>query len=384
MRFMDTANPAIEIFRAGRHVDMHGRAFDMTRADLADIAARYDPAKHEAPLVIGHPQTNAPAYGWVRGLRVVGDTLVADTHQVDAAFAEVVNAGRWKKRSASFLLPAAADNPAPGQYYLNHVGFLGAQPPAVKGLRDAQFAAADQCVEFASDRRWGFRDVAAVFRRLRDWMIERDGAEAADAVIPSWQIDSLVEAAQPDIEPAANPVTGPAFAASAPASEETTMSESQTADFAAREQALSQRDAALVEREQALIAREQEARRAEAAEFAAGLVQSGQLLPRQGGTVVELLMVLPDDAPLSFAADDGTTTTVKPADALRDLLSGLPAQIDYTEKSRSPATAATASFAAPPGDTVDPAQLVTHNKAVAWMQANPGTAYLAAVKAVGG
>jgi len=369
-------SPAIEIFRSGRHTDMHGRAFDITRADLADIASRYDPAKHEAPLVIGHPQTNAPAYGWVKGLRVVGDTLVADTHQVDPAFAEVVNAGRWKKRSASFLMPTAPDNPAPGQYYLNHVGFLGAQPPAVKGLRDAQFAAAEQCIEFASDRRWGFRDVAGVFRRIRDWLIERDGAEAAEQVIPAWQIDSLVEAAQPDIEPA------PAFAA--PASEETTVSESQTADFAAREQQLTQQAADLLAREQAIAAREQEAHRADSAAFAAALVESGQLLPRQAALATELLLVVPDDAPLSFAADDGTTTTVKPADALRELLSTLPVQVNYAEKSRGAASAPAAGFATPSGDTVDAALLVLHNKAVAWMQQNPGVPYLTAVKAVGG
>lgn len=377
---MDTANPAIEIFRAGRHVDMHGRAFDLSRADLADIAGRYDPAKHEAPLVIGHPQTNAPAYGWVRGLRVVGDTLVADTHQVDAAFAEVVNAGRWKKRSASFLLPTANDNPSPGQYYLNHVGFLGAQPPAVKGLRDAQFAAPDQCVEFASDRRWGFRDVASVLRRLRDWMIERGDVESADQVIPTWQIDSIAEAAQPDA--VFDSATGPAFAA--PNSEETTVSETQTADFAAREQELSAKAADLVAREQAIASREQESRRAEAADFAAELVESGRLLPREAATVTELLLVLPADTPLSFAADDGTTTTVEPAKALRELLAGLTPRVDYREKSGGGEQAPTASFAAPPGAVVDAAQLEIHGRATAYQQQHPGTPWLAAVKAVGG
>lgn len=379
---MDTANPiAIEIFRAGRHTDMHGRAFDITAADLADIAGRYDPTKHEAPLVIGHPQTNAPAYGWVKGLRVDGETLLADAHQVDAAFAEAVTAGRWKKRSAAFLLPAAPDNPAPGQYYLQHVGFLGAQVPAVKGLRDVQFAAsAEHVAEFASDRRWGFRDVASVFRRLRDWMVEQGGIEAAEAVIPTWQIDSLVEAAQPDSEPAANPT--PAFAAPTP--EESTVSEIQTAAFAARENELSQRAADLVAREQAIATREQETRRADCTAFAAELVQSGQLLPRQAPSVVELLLVLPEDQPLRFAADDGTTTEVRPAQALRELLSGLPPQVDYSEKSRGSAAAAPASFAAPAGESVDPGRAALHNKAVAWMQQNPGVPYLAAVKAVGG
>lgn len=378
---MDTASApvAIEIFRAGKQTDMHGREVSISRADLAAIATAYNPAKHEAPLVIGHPKLNDQAYGWVKGLRAVGDVLVADTHQVDPAFADLVNAGRYKKRSASFLLPDSPANPAPGTYYLNHVGFLGAMAPAVKGLRDAQFADVAQCVEFATDRRWGFRDVAGVFRRLRDWLIERDGAEAAEQVIPAWQIESLLDAAQPDVQ--AETVPGPAFAA--PPSEETTVSESQTADFAAREQELSQRATDLAAREQALAAREREARHAEAAEFAAGLVQAGHLLPRHASFVTELL-VLPVDKPLSFAAEDGTTTEVAFSDALREFLSSLPTQVDYAEKSGAASIATTANFATPPGETADPTGIALHNKATAYMQQHPGTAYLAAVKAVGG
>ena len=383
---MDTANApvAIEIFRAGKQTDMHGREVSISRADLAAIADAYDPAKHEAPLVIGHPQVNAPAYGWVKGLRVDGDTLLADAHQVDPAFAAIVNEGRYKKRSASFLLPTSAANPVPGTYYLNHVGWLGATAPAVKGLRDAQFAertaSPSDCVEFASDRRWGFRDVAGVFRRIRDWLIERDGAEAAEQVIPAWQIESLIEAAQPDVQ--LDPVSAAAFAV--PLEEVTPMPDEQTADFAAREQELSQRATDLAAREQALATREHQARHADAMEFAAGLVQAGQLLPRHAPMVTELLLVLPADKPLSFAAEDGTTTEVAPAQALREFLSSLPAQVNYAEKSGADTIAAPVAFATPPGETADPTGIALHNKAMAWMQQHPGTAYLAAVKAVGG
>ena len=380
---MDTAptSVAIDIFRAGTQTDMHGRQVTIDRTELAAIAASYDPAKHEAPLVVGHPKLDAPAYGWVKSLRVEGDTLVADTHQVDPAFAAIVNEGKYKKKSASFLLPASPTNPAPGSYYLNHVGFLGATAPAVKGLRAAQFAAdTEQLVEFASDRRWGFREIAKVFGRLRDWLIERDGAEAAEQVIPAWQIESLIEAAQPDVQ--LDPVSAAAFAV--PLEEVTPMPDEQTADFAAREQELSQRATDLAAREQALATREHQARHADAMEFAAGLVQAGQLLPRHAPMVTELLLVLPADKPLSFAAEDGTTTEVAPAQALREFLSSLPAQVNYAEKSGADTIAAPMAFATPPGETADPTGIALHNKAMAWMQQHPGTAYLAAVKAVGG
>lgn len=390
---MDTATaPEIEIFRAGRHVDMHGRAFDITRADLEDIAHRYDPARHEAPLVIGHPQTNAPAYGWVKGMRVAGDVLLAQTHQIDPAFAEGVRAGRYKKRSASFLLPAAPDNPAPGQYYLNHVGFLGAAAPAVKGLRDAQFADAGQCAEFAFGPDGLLRDIARgaaeMFRRLRDWLIERDGVEAADRVLPAWQLDALAD--PPPSAPA--PVDAALSDFSAPFDEEPAMPNAHTSadanhstsnDLTAREQALEARATQLLAREQALAAREAEAARAEAAEFVAAHVASGQVLPAQVGALAELLLAQ-TEAPLNFAASDGSAQTQSPAQILRQFIEELPVRVDYREKAPAPVAEAVVAFAAPPGATVDPVRGEQHNKAVAYMQQHPGTPYLAAVKAIGG
>lgn len=374
---------AIEIFRAGRHIDMHGNAVEIGTADLADIAGRYDPTKHEAPLVIGHPTANAPAYGWVRGLRVDGDVLLADAEQVDAAFAECVKAGRWKKRSASFLLPNAPDNPSPGQYYLNHVGFLGGMTPAVKGLRDVQLAAADQLVEFASDRRWAFRDVADLLRRLRDYFVERDGSEVAEQMLPSWQLNNLLDAAAPDPE-IHQSFAAPAFAA--PATQEKTMSEQNTVDLAARQRELDDRNTNLVEREQALAEREHQARREDAAAFAAGLVKEGKLLPRETASVVELLLVLPEDKPLSFASEGGQVENVKPADALRQLLSNFEPRINYAEKTGRDDLdgASSADFAAPAGVQVDAGRMQLHTKALDYQREHPNTSYLAAVKAVGG
>jgi hypothetical protein len=130
----------IHIFRAGTHRSMQGAEVRLTAADLAEVAAAYDPARHEAPVVIGHPAADAPAWGWVRRLRVEGDDLIAEATDLDPAFAELVRAGRFRKVSASFYLKGHPANPAGEAIYLKHVGFLGAQPPAVKGLRQVAFA----------------------------------------------------------------------------------------------------------------------------------------------------------------------------------------------------------------------------------------------------
>lgn len=131
------------IFRAGRHRAIGGQTVEFSEADLAAVAAAYDTAVHEAPLVIGHPKTDDPAMGWVSGLKCVGLRLEADFRQMDPAFAEAVEAGRYKHVSAAFYAPDSPRNPKPGGYYLRHVGVLGAVPPAVKGLGPLTFAEDD-------------------------------------------------------------------------------------------------------------------------------------------------------------------------------------------------------------------------------------------------
>lgn len=117
------------IFKTGKHTDSAGNTKEWTEKDLDKIIESYDPNKHEAPIVIGHPKTNAPAFGWIEKLKRVGDTLYALPSQLAQEFVEMVNKGLFKKRSIS-LYPDGT---------LRHVGFLGAQPPAVKGLPDAEF-----------------------------------------------------------------------------------------------------------------------------------------------------------------------------------------------------------------------------------------------------
>lgn len=374
----------IEIFRAGRHTDMHGRQIEFTRQDLADIAAGYNPGAIEAPVVIGHPKDNAPAYGWVSGLQVDGDVLSAQLHQVDADFASMVRAGRFKKRSASLYLPEAKDNPTPGKFYLRHVGFLGAAAPAVHGLKEVSFAGDDDsCIEFAEPIHiWALSYVADLFRGLRERFIESDGIEKADRWIPAYQIDSIREAAR---EPM------PMKAAYAATPQDTTTIEDDdvtqaTADLAAREQKNTDDAAALATREKTLSEREGKARRDDAVEFAAGLIKAGKVLPKDKVTVVELLLALPTDAPLSFASGDDTIE--KPAAELfRELLEGLPQRVDFTEKSavdNAGADLGAASFTAPQGALVNADSLELHRKAQAYQAQHPGTAFIAAVKAVGG
>lgn len=379
--------PLIEIFRAGRHTDMHGRTIEFSREDLANMAANYDPALSEAPVVVGHPKDNTPAYGWVHGLRVDGDVLSAQLHQVDADFADMVRAGRFKKRSASLFLPDGSDNPTPGQYYLRHVGFLGGAAPAVEGLKEVNFAGDHAgCAEFADMpiRNWIFSYIADLFRGLREREIEANGVEKADRIFPAYQIDSIRDAAR-DADKAGLAYAAPAAIGIEETTHEDTDVTDKTAEFAAREQKITDDAAALAKREKALADREAKARRDDAVEFADGLVADGKLLPKDKAPVVELLLALPTAQPLSFA--NGDDTVEKPAaDLFRELLDGLPKRLDFSEKSGGERddNAGAANFAAPQGALVDPGQLELHRKATAYRAQHPAVSFAEAVKAVGG
>lgn len=325
----------LQIFKPGQHRTTRGDELTFSESDLAATAAAYDPARSEAPLVVGHPASDDPAYGWVKSLQVRGGALEAVPDQVEPAFAEMVNSGRFKKISAAFYPPSHPGNPAPGVYYLRHVGFLGAAPPAVKGLRTPTFAADEPGlveIEFAERSAW---PIATIVRGLREWLIEKFTPEDADRVVPNYLVDELQAAAREDATPSAPLFSEPA---STPDAEEATMSGEAAAALAAREAALaSERErldrqaAEFAEREQRIAAAESGRLRTEVVTFVEGLVSAGRVLPRDQAPLVELLVVTPADRELEFAEGDGTTKT--PAQGwLREFLERLPTQVEYAER----------------------------------------------------
>lgn len=184
----------VEIFRAGKYPK-----WEFTEDHLDHIVKSYDPKVHQAPVVIGHPRLNEPAVGWVDGLKREGKTLLATFADVNPKFAQLVNQGAYRKRSASFY-------PLPGgEWYLRHVGYLGAIPPVVKGLADMTFAEGEECSgkvfqaaeadanfaengEIADFSDW---DERGIFQRLRDFLAEKYDADTAEKIIPQAALDGM-------------------------------------------------------------------------------------------------------------------------------------------------------------------------------------------------
>ncbi|NYT80885.1 peptidase [Alcaligenaceae bacterium] len=316
---------SVHIFQPGTHTAMSGQSVVFGESDLAASVAAYDPSLHEAPVVVGHPRHDAPAYGWVQSLATDGQGMHAQLHQVDAAFAEMVGAGRFKKVSASFYQPDAPGNPKPGVYYLRHVGFLGAQPPSIKGLRPVEFSEAEEgVIEFAD---MGLEIGSGLWRRMREWLIAQFGQDTADRVVPGWEIDSLADAARASREApqsAAAPEGGVAFTEHQPNKQEMSVSEKE------RAQALEVENARLKEK----LEQEEQRKRADAhaanVQFAEGLVAAG-MKPAHLDVVVAALdfSEANPDAPLEF----GEGAAKQPLSAaLRAVFSELSGAVSFSEQ----------------------------------------------------
>lgn len=363
-------NPApIEFFKAGKHTDVNGNSVHITADHLRATAAAYNPSLHDAPLVVGHPKIDDPAYGWVKAVQFNEQTqkLEAIPHQVDAEFAELVNGGKYKKVSGSFYLPDSPCNPVPGVYYPKHIGFLGATPPAVKGLKSVSFADDNEgVVEFAD---WDQMTIAGLFRSLRDWIISKDGIETADGILPTYQIESLqINAAQDDEKP-----RNISFSeTSEPGEPMTPQEQAQFDALKAQVQTLTTENQTLAADKQTLTT--QVASFAEAQKqtlhighvsFAEGLIKAGKLLPAdKDATVAMLDQLAGNESTVEFGEGDGKQSQT-PLAIYKAQLEKAPVVVNFGEHTGAGGDAddGTVSFAAPQGMAVSTDKLELHAKA---------------------
>lgn len=358
---MKTQLKPVEIFRAGKHTAMSGQVLEFTADHARQIVEGYSPEVYRAPIVIGHPKIEDPAFGWVDALQLNERGVIeAKPADLEPQFAAMVEAGRFRKVSASLFTPAHPSNPKPGQYYLKHVGFLGAAAPAVSGLKPVQFAessAEELVVEFSlNDATWS---IARMMRNLREWMIAKFDLETADQVIPDYLVT--------ETEAARRESAMPAYAAH-PNAEDRAMTEElqkRERELAEKEAALKAKEAQFAARDAEIAAEQAKARRVDIAAFAVGLVKSGRVLPRDEAALVEFMAQLDDGEVIEFA--EGEEKKKLACDAwLREFLQRLPKQVDFGEHAGAEGEdAAPANFAAPAGYQVDAQRLELHRKALA-------------------
>lgn len=319
--------PTIRIARVGTFTSNEGVQVSFGAADLAAAAAAYDPKDDPAPLVVGHPRLDDPAYGWVSGLSVQDGELVATPDRVEPSFAEMVREGRFSKVSARFYPPEHPSNPKPGAWYLKHVGFLGAHAPGIKGLGTVQFADGDE-----------------------------DGVLSIDIATAGAGTDGDDFISKP---------------------QEAALADTKLASFAERETALETREAEIAAREKALADKAKADRHDAHVSFAEGLVSKAKLAPVGKQIVIGLLDHFDATAMVSF----GEAGEMDAATAFRKLLDTANPLISFGEVGGKPeGEESYISFAAPEGYDVAPEAAALYAAATKVQQANPALSWMDCVR----
>jgi len=241
---------------------------------------------------------------------------------------------------------------------LRHVGFLGAQPPSIKGLKQAEFADADEgIVEFSE---WDDVQNASLWRNLREWLIGKHGQDEADKVVPQYAVQQLEQSAQQELMEEAAEQDGatpqPAFSEGDP------MTAQRIAELEAENARLKQDRADFAEAQKR---EKQAAQHAAHLNFAENLIKEGRLLPFQKELVVATLdFMAGQEQVVEFGEGDGKKPLL--AAVKDDWLAKAPKVVEFSEIAAGGDDAQTVDFAAPDGLTVDTAQLKLHNDAAAY------------------
>lgn len=326
-KLLDAAKPAehagfddfIEVFAAGKHTDSQGNARSWSKDDLDQMVQNFNGAE-PPPLVIGHPKTDSPAWGWTSELKRVGSKLLAKFNQVPEAVVAAVRDGRYRNRSVKVAQDDAG-------WHVVHVGLLGAAPPAIAGLAPIAFEAepAGETYEFSYVDAAGTSVIGRAMQRLREFLIERFGADAADRVMPQGDLDQLGDVADAQRAKADSPkaeTPQPAFARQS--DEDRAMDEKMKADLDAAQKRA-------VEAESKLAEFAAHDRQASAQAMVEKLLAEGKLLPAQTAGLAEFLSSEPEAATFEFTAADAKVQKPR-AEFLFSILDALPAQIDLNKQ----------------------------------------------------
>lgn len=296
----------ISILKAGDYVDMSGRPVSFSVDDLQAIADGYDPERAPAPLCVGHPRHNDPAYGWVASLAVDGDTLVAELDRVDPALRDANRLGRYRRVSASVFPAGHPANPKAGAPYLRHVGFLGGAVPAVGGLPPVNLAGDD--------------DVSVV-----------DACDLAEDALPSG-LDDDAAAGPDDVSQPEPPYELAHELADSDARRAMAEKDALIAQMAQRMARLQDENVNFQAENARLLA---DKYRSEAQAYVDTLVEEARVPPALAASAVDLLVAVGDMPPVDLAG--GAALDVP--QALRALLGGLPRIIETRELAADPAVA---------------------------------------------
>lgn len=315
----------MEIFKTGRHVDSKGNPFEATTDVLDSIAANFNADSYKPPAVVGHPKLDDPRYGDMLSVYREGNKLYADVGLIPE-FHELVKKGMYPDRSVR--LGKTAD----GGWTVKHIGFLGATPPAVKGLAPIQFSGEGAEVDFCD---YQMSSIGSIFQRLRDYFIETLGLDKADNLIRQYEIDDLKQQPMDDAQPMPafsnqNTTGGVTVGKTVEELErELETVKKQNADFATKEAQRDKEFAATQAENKRLKA---EGMKADFSAFCDSMPE--QITPAMKPAIMDFMEILSGAEEFEFAEGaegEGKRVKAQPVERFKALLKGLPKQVDFSE-----------------------------------------------------
>lgn len=184
----------IPFLKPGNYIDMNSNPVSIDKSTLDKIieaTKSFAYQDDDFPLVIGHPKTDGPAWGWIKKTSIVNedDVLVALADQEDVVpeFKDWFGKKLFKKVSVK-LRP---------DFSIQHIGFLGAKPPAVTGLPAVAFKEDEKgmTIELADYElsQWYFKNNQRLWRSLKNFLISKFGKDDADSTLNEYDIEATGE-----------------------------------------------------------------------------------------------------------------------------------------------------------------------------------------------
>ncbi len=323
----------IPFIRTGKFTDKNGTPVEITSGSLDKIISStrsYPYQNGEFPVVIGHPKEDSPAWGWINSNSLIKEknvlSALADENSFAAEFREWLGKKLYKTVSVS-LRP---------DWSIKHIGFLGAQPPAVTGLPAVEFASSDSdiIIELSESelpqKQLGI--LSSIFTSLKNYFIEKEGEEKAEELIPSSSLDEMSAPSE----------TKPEDKADEPSQEETPaddVEDERPQDETApakkkKEKNFSEKFIAL--QEELKAARDEakklkrDNRRKEHLAFCESMDAVTKIKPAERETVLGLMELL-DSSPVMEFAEGDETVSVNPLEAFKKIITNQKSVVELSE-----------------------------------------------------
>lgn len=391
----------VHAFSGGDQIDSQGRRVHFSHSDLDQIVANHD-ASAPPPHVITHDELYSPfRFGDIAEVKRDGDHLFVKSGRVSPQLESMVSGGYLPDRSLRILKTDAG-------YKIGHLAWLGSEPPAVEGLAPVEFAAPqvdqhDFVFGQGAPDTYTPNVMQRAWRRLREWILDREGVEAADRVMPEHEIESLGEHVDEmeresdrddprEFSRGRQQPAAPSGATTMTGQHQFSQADIEAAEARGREAAQRETQTETERVNAELAAERAKNRRAEFAREVGELAVDGdavRLTPAQQVGVADFMAQLDDGSDNAFEFSAGTTDKPQtkkqtPLEFFRDFVKSLGPQVKtgQADMGEAPNASTSHSFSTAQGYAADENALRVHEAALDYQAQHSGVDYVAAVNHV--